>query len=359
MSASVNENKSATISLPPSALLPCPRRHILCIDVFSWHAVTAILFVTTICAFNRLYVWYQEPWRRRRRFARKQLRQWLRLHSNGLPSNLTALLQQAFDQPDSANLLQLADAVQSKHPQLADSLRQFEHARFSSGSSTEQAISELRKHLRRAVMVALLLCLAACSNQFISCWHEATRLAENGRLQESLEIFTELSKTHSTWQLSNNIAVLHTYLNAPQEASIWGIHRTVQRQAYGIDRPWFIHFTAELLLPTIVALLCAACFNRGARRLSLVMVAVITIVLFVAAIRPRIQLSRKAVITVRTTLVPIPSDSTSPVISLVELSEGSVVRILSKESVNDCIQIKSDKISGWIPRRNALFFTSP
>ena len=100
-------------------------------------------------------------------------------------------------------------------------------------------------------------------------------------------------------------------------------------------------------------------FQRGFKRILLVIAAVIAIVLFVAAIRPRLQLRRTAIITVKTQLVPIPSDAASPAVSLAELSEGSIVRILSKDSINDCIQIKSDKITGWIPCRNALFFHSP
>ncbi|MBO7620220.1 MAG: hypothetical protein J6T06_06900 [Victivallales bacterium] len=180
-------------TMPPPAVLPCPHRYFLYLAVFSWEAVAAILFVTAICAFFRFRAWYQEPSRRTRRLARQHLRQWLRSNPDGLPSDLTARLQQAFDQPDSANLLQLADAIQTKHPQLAASLRQFEHERFSSENPTEQTTSNLRKYLRNALMIALLLCLAACSKQFSSQWEEAAKLVQDGRLQESLDIFTELS----------------------------------------------------------------------------------------------------------------------------------------------------------------------
>ena len=360
------EAKPVTVQLQPSsstmqppALLPCPHRYFLYLAVFSWKAVAAILFVTAICAFFRFHAWYQEPSRRTRRLARKQLRQWLRSNPDGLPSDFTARLQQAFGQPDSANLLQLADAIQTKHPQLAASLRQFEHERFSTEKPTEQTTSNLRKYLRNALMIALLLCLAACSKQFSSQWEEGVRLAQEGRLQESLDIFTELSKTHSLWQLSHNIAVLHAYLNSPHDAFLWMTHRDTQRKANGYGGIYLFPYAPELILPLAVALLCATFFQRGFKRILLVIAAVIAIVLFVAAIRPRLQLRQMAVITVETHIVPIPSDATSPAVSLAELSEGSIVRILSKDSINDCIQIKSDKITGWIPCRNALFFHSP
>ena len=358
-SVSINEKKSPAISLPPPAILPCPHRHFLYLAVFSWEAVAAILFVTAICAFFRIQAWYQEPSRRTRRLARKHLRQWLRSNPDGLPSDFTARLQQAFGQPDSANLLQLADAIQTKHPQLAASLRQFEHERFSTEKPTEQTTSNLRKYLRNALMIALLLCLAACSKQFLSQWEEGVRLAQEGRLQESLDIFTELSKTHSLWQLSHNIAVLHAHLNSPHDASLWMIHRDTQREANGHGGIYLFPYEPELILPLAVALICAMFFQRGFKRILLVIAAVIAIVLFVASIRPRLQLRRTAIITVKTQLVPIPSDAASPAVSLAELSEGSIVRILSKDSINDCIQIKSDKITGWIPCRNALFFASP
>ena len=155
-------------TMPPPAILPCPHRYFLYLAVFSWEAVAAILFVTAICVLFRFRAWYQEPSRRTRRLARQHLRQWLRSNPDGLPSDLTARLQQAFSQPDSANLLQLADAIQTKHPQLAASLRQFEHERFSSARTTEQTISALRKCLRNALMIAMLLCLSACSGANVS-----------------------------------------------------------------------------------------------------------------------------------------------------------------------------------------------
>ena len=64
-----------SLPLPASALQPCPRRHILYLDVFSWYAVTVITFITAICAFTRFHAWYQSPPQRRQRLARKQLRQ--------------------------------------------------------------------------------------------------------------------------------------------------------------------------------------------------------------------------------------------------------------------------------------------
>jgi hypothetical protein len=257
------------------------------------------------------------------------------------------------------NLLQLADAIQSKHPKLANSLRQFEHERFSSENPTEQTISVLRKYLRNALMVALLLCLAACSNQFSSQWEEATKLAQEGRLQESLDIFTELSKTHSSWQLSHNIAALHARLNAPHDAAIWCHHCQVQREANDYGGKYRFPYAPELILPLAVALLCAAFFQHGSKRILLVVVAVITVVLFIAAIRPRLQLRRTAIITVETQIVPIPSDAASPAVSLCVIGEGIPVRITGEDSINDCIQITNGKIHGWIPRRNALFFHSP
>lgn len=346
-------------TMQPPALLPCPHRHFLYLAVFSWEAVATILFVTAICALFRFHAWYQEPPRRTRRLARKQLRQWLRSNQDGLPSDLTARLQQAFGQPDSVNLLQLADSIQTKYPQLASSLRQFEHERFSTEKPTEQTTSNLRKYLRNALMIALLLCLAACSKQFSSQWEEAARLAQEGRLQESLDIFTELSKTHSLWQLSHNIAVLHAHLNSPHDASLWMIHRDTQREANGHGGIYLFPYEPELILPLAVALICTVFFQRGFKRILLVIAAVIAIVLFIAAIRPRLQLRRTAIITVKTQLVPIPSAAASPAVSLAELSEGSIVRILSKDSINDCIQIKSGKITGWVPCRNALFFAYP
>ena len=346
-------------TMPPPAVLPCPHRYFLYLAVFSWEAVAAILFVTAICAFFRFRAWYQEPSRRTRRLARQHLRQWLRSNPDGLPSDLTARLQQAFDQPDSANLLQLADAIQTKHPQLAASLRQFEHERFSSEKPTEQTTSNLRKYLRNALMIALLLCLAACSKQFSSQWEEAAKLVQDGRLQESLDIFTELSKTHSLWQLSHNIAVLHAYLNSPHDAALWMIHRDTQRKANGHGGTYLFPYAPELILPLAVALLCATFFQCGFKRILLVIAATIAIVLFVAAIRPRLQLRRTAIITVETRIVPIPSDAASPAIDLWVVGEGIPVRIAGEDSVNDCIQITNGKIHGWIPSRNALFFTSP
>ena len=76
-------------------------------------------------------------------------------------------------------------------------------------------------------MTALLLCLAACTYNFSSQWQDATKLAQEGRLQESLDIFTELSKTHSSWQLSKNIAVLHSHLDAAQAADVWNTHSQI------------------------------------------------------------------------------------------------------------------------------------
>lgn len=350
---------SSTTNLPPPAILPCPRQHILYLDVFAWQAVAVIIFVTAICATFRFHAWYQEPSRRTRRLARKYLRQWLRSNPDGLPSDLTTRLQQAFGQLDSVNLLQLADAVQSKHPGLANSLRQFEHERFSSARTTEQTISALRKCLRNALMIAMLLCLSACSKQFSSKWEEAAKLAQEGRLQESLDIFTELSETHSSWQLSHNIAILHTRLNAPHDAAIWGHHCQIQREANGYGGKYRFPYTPELILPLVVALLCAAFFQHGSKRILLVVATVIIIVLFVAAIRPRLQLRRTAIITVETQIVPIPSAAASPAVSLCVIGEGIPVRITGEDSINDCIQITNGKIHGWIPRRNALFFHSP
>ena len=350
---------SSTSNLPPPAILPCPRQHILYLDVFAWQAVAAILFVTAICAIFRFHTWYQEPARRTRRLARKHLRQWLRFNPDGLPSDLTVRLQQAFGQPDSANLLQLADAVQSKHPKLANSVRQFEHERFSSETPTEQTISNLHKCLRKALMIALLFCLAACSKQFSSKWEEAARLAQEGRLQESLDIFTELSKTHSLWQLSHNIAVLHARLNSPRDAFLWMIHRDTQREANGYDGIYLFPYAPELILPLGIALLCTAFFQCGAKRILFMTAAVIAIVLFSAAIRPRLQLRRTAIITVETQIVPIPSDAASPAVNLWIAGEGSVVRFTGKDIINDCIQITNGKLYGWIPWRNVLFFHSP
>lgn len=350
---------SSTTMLPPHAILPCPHRYFLYLAVFSWQVVAIILLVASTCAIFRFCAWYQEPPRRRRRLARKQLRQWLQSQSDELPPDFTARLQQAFSQPDSANLLQLADAVESKHPELANSLRQFEYERFSSQPPTEQTISALRKCLRNALMIALLLCLAACSKQFSSQWAEAARLAQEGRLQESLDVFTELSKMHSLWQLSHNIAVLHAHLNAPHDAALWMIHRDTQREANGYGGIYLFPYAPELIFPLVVALLCTAFFQRGAKRILLVIAAVIAIVLFVAAIRPRLQLQRMAVITVETQIVPIPSDAASPAINLWIVGEGDVVRFTGKDIINDCIQITNGKLYGWIPWRNALFFHSP
>lgn len=349
----------STSNLPPPVILPCPHRYFLYLAVFSWQTIGVILFVTAICASFRLRAWYQEPSRRTRRLARQHLRQWLRSNPDGLPSDLTARLQQAFGQPDSANLLQLADAVQSKHPELANSLRQFEHERFSSENPTEQTTSTLRKCLRNALMIALFLCLAACSKQFTSQWDEAAKLAHEGRLQESLDIFTELSKTHSSWQLSHNIAALHAYINSPNDAFIWMIHRDTQREANGYDGLYLFPYAPELILPLAVALLCAAFFQCGAKRILLVIAAIIAIVLFVAAIRPRLQLRRTAIITVETRIVPIPSYAASPAIDLWIVGEGDVVQITGKDIINDCIQITNGKLYGWIPWSNALFFHSP
>jgi hypothetical protein len=350
---------SSTTNLPLPAILPCPHQHFLYLDVLSWQAVAVILFITAICASFRFHAWYQEPSRRTRRLARKHLRQWLRSNPDGLPSDFTARLQQAFGQPDSANLLQLADAVQSKHPQLAVSLRQFEHERFSSENPTKQTISTLRKFLRNALMIALLLCMSACSKQFSSQWEEGVRLAHEGRLQESLDIFTELSKTHSLWQLSHNIAVLHAYLHSPHDAFLWMTHRDTQRKANGYGGIYLFPYAPELILPLAVALLCATFFQRGFKRILLVIAAVIAIVLFVAAIRPRLQLRRTAIITIETPIVPIPSDAASPTVSFGVIGEGVPVRIAGEDSINNCIQITNGKIHGWLPWRNALFFHSP
>ena len=350
---------SPSIPLPPSALQPCPRRHILFLDVFSWYAAGAIIFITAIYTFIRFHAWYQSPPQRRRRLARKKLRQWLRSNSNDLPEDFSILLRQAFNQPDSENLLQLADNLQAKHPQLADSLRQFEHARFSSGNTTEQTTSNLRHFLKRALTVALLLCLTACSKHFSSQWQEATRLAQEGRLQESLDIFTELTKTHSSWQLSKNIAVLHSHLDAAQAADVWNTHSQIQKQAYGYGKAWFIHYAPEILLPLIVALICAIFFHRSRRRLLLAIVAIVAIVLFAIAIRPRWQLTKQAVVSIPTALLPVPSETASPAVHLTELPSGAVVKISSDSYVNDCIQVEYQQIQGWIPKRNALFFTSP
>ena len=350
---------SSSTNLPPPAILPCPHHYFLYLAVFSWQAIAVILFVTAICASFRLRAWYQEPSRRTRRLARQYLRQWLSSNPDGLPSDLTARLQQAFGQPDSVNLLQLADTIQSKHPEFANSLRQFEHERFSSENPTEQTTSTLRKCLRNALMIALLLCLAACSKQFSSQWEKAARLAQEGRLQESLDIFTELSKTHSLWQLSHNIAVLHAYLHSPHDAFLWMTHRDTQREANGYGGIYLFPYAPELILPLAVALLCATFFQRGFKRFLLVIAAVIAIVLFVAAIRPRLQLRQMAVITVETHIVPIPSDATSPAIDLWVVGEGDVVRLTGKDVINDCIQITNGRLYGWLPWRNALFFHSP
>ena len=208
-------------------------------------------------------------------------------------------------------------------------------------------------------MVALLLCLGACSKQISSKWEEAAKLAQEGRLQESLDIFTELSKTHSSWQLSHNIATLHARLNAPHDAAIWGHHCQIQREANGYGGKYRFLYAPELILPLIVALLCAVFFQRGGKRILLAVATVITIILFIAAIRPRLQLRQMAIITVETRIVPIPSDAASPAINLWIAREGDVVRVTGKVIINDCIQITNDKIHGWIPRRNALFFHSP
>ena len=208
-------------------------------------------------------------------------------------------------------------------------------------------------------MIALLLCLAACSKQFSSKWEEAARLSQEGRLQESLDIFTELSKTHSLWQLSHNIAVLHARLNSPRDAFLWMIHRDTQREANGYDGIYLFPYAPELILPLGIALLCTAFFQRGVKRILLMIAVVIAIVLFIAAIRPRLQLRRTAIITVETQIVPIPSDAASPAVNLWIAGEGSVVRFTGKDIINDCIQITNGKLYGWIPWRNVLFFHSP
>ena len=358
-SLSAQLQPSSSSNLPPPAILPCPRQHILYLDVFSWYAVTVIVFITAICAFARFHAWYQSPPQRRRRLARRQLRQWLRSNSNDLPENFSILLRQAFNQPDDVNLLQLADAVQPKHPELANSVRQFEHERFCSTTSTEQTISILRKCLRNALMIALLLCLAACSYNFSSQWQDATRLAQEGRLQESLDIFTELSKTHSSWQLSKNIAVLRSHLDAAQAADVWNTHSQIQKQAYGYGKIWFIHYAPELLLPLIVALICAFFFHRGGQRLLLAMAAIVAMIFFTIAIRPRWMLTKQAVVSVPTALLPVPSETASPAVLLTELPSCAIVEISGNSHINNCIPVKYQQIHGWIPKQNALFFSSP
>ena len=358
-SVSAQLQPSSSSNLPPPVILPCPRQHILYLDVFAWQTVAAILFVTAICAFTRFHAWYQSPPQRRRRLARKQLRQWIRSNSNNLPEDFSILLRQAFDQPDDVNLLQLADAVQPKHPELANSVRQFEHERFCSATSTEQTISALRKCLQNALMIALLLCLAACSYNFSSQWQNATRLAQEGRLQESLNIFTELSKTHSSWQLSKNIAVLRSHLDAAQAADVWNTHSQIQKQAYGYGKIWFIHYAPELLLPLIVALICAFFFHRGGRRLLLAMAAIVAMIFFTIVIRPRWMLTKQAVVSLPTALLPVPSETASPAVLLTELPSCAIVKISGNSHINDCFPVEYQQIYGWIPKRNALFFSSP
>ena len=358
-SVSAQLQPSSSSNLPPPVILPCPRQHILYLDVFAWQTVAAILFVTAFCAFTRFHAWYQSPPQRRRRLARKQLRQWIRSNSNNLPEDFSILLRQAFDQPDDRNLLQLADIIQAKHPELAESLRQFEYARFSSGNTTEQATSNLRKHLRNALTVALLLCMVACSTQYLSKWQEAARLAQEGRLQESLDMFTELSKTHSSWQLSKNIAVLHSHLDAAQAADVWNTHSQIQKQAYGHGKIWFIHYAPELLLPLIIALICAFFFHRGRQRLLLAIAAIVAMIFFTIVIRPRWLLTKQAVVSLPTALLPVPSETASPAVLLMELPSSAIVKISGNSHVNDCIQVEYQQIHGWIPKRNALFFFSP
>jgi hypothetical protein len=136
-------------------------------------------------------------------------------------------------------------------------------------------------------------------------------------------------------------------------------HRDTQRKANGYGGIYLFPYAPELILPLAVALLCATFFQRGFKRILLVIAAVIAIVLFVAAIRPRLQLRRTAIITVETRIVPIPSDAASPAIDLWVVGEGQVVRFTGKEIINDCIQITNGKLYGWLPWRNALFFHSP
>jgi len=174
-----------------------------------------------------------------------------------------------------------------------------------------------------------------------------------------LDIFTELTKTHSSWKLSKNLAVLHSHLDAAQAADVWNTHSQIQKQAYGYGKVWFIHYAPEVLLPLIVALICAIFFHRGRRRLLLAIVAIVAIVLFAIAIRPRWQLTKQAVVSIPAALLPVPSETASPAVHLTELPPGAVVKISGDSYVNDCIQVEYQQIQGWIPKRNALFFTSP
>ena len=172
-------------------------------------------------------------------------------------------------------------------------------------------------------------------------------------------MFTELSKTHSSWQLSKNIAVLRSHLDAAQAADVWNTHSQIQKQAYGYSKIWFIHYAPELLLPLIVALICAFFFHRGGRRLLLAMAAIVAMIFFTIVIRPRWMLTKQAVVSIPTALLPVPSETASPAVHLTELPSCAIVKISGNSHVNDCIPVEYQQIHGWISKRNALFFSSP
>lgn len=341
--------------LPHGTLLPCPNRQFLRLDGISWIFSTLILLAVAVFEAYRLYQWHQSPFRRKRRHARNRLRQWLLSGSDELPPNLLPFLKEAFDRPDCANLLQLADAVEKKHPAFAESLRKLEHNRFSSPSISPSILSNFRKHLGKLLSVIILLCLGACSTHFHSKWYEAIQLAEEGRLQQSLDIFLELSRRQSSWQLSKNIAILYSHLNVPQKASAWNMHNQVQMAAYRANKPWGIRYAPELLLPLSLACLCLA-FSCHNRRLLYLMLSFICIVSFITTVQPRFRIAQQVIVSTSSALLPIPDTTVSPAVHLMELPVGSVAYIIGRTTINDCIQIEYNHTHGWLSKQDVLFF---
>ncbi len=345
-----------SVKLPPGALLPCPSQYFFHLDRTSWAVSLLILLTMATYAAFQFYRWHQQPRRWRQRRARNELREWLRSNSNELPQKyFFTFLREAFDRPDCTNLLQLADSLEKKHPDFATALRQIEHDRFSSATISSKTLSEFRKHLGKLLTITLLLCLTSCYNLFQQQWRDAVQLANNGYLQESLDIFLELSHQQSSWQLSRNIAFLYSHLDSPQEAAAWNTHSQIQMAAYGHGKPWYLHYAPEILLPLTLACLCLVC-SCHYRHLFCLTLSFICFVSFITTVQPRFRLAHQVIVSAPSALLPIPDTTASPAVHLMELPVGTVMSIAGKTTISNCIQVEYNHTHGWFPKQNVLFF---
>ncbi len=340
---------------------PSPRWFGVSSDAWVWTFVIGAVFLVVFLAdAARLMLRrYNQPEACRRRQARRTIMAFLQ-DQVALDEALGAL-KCHFEMPQGATLLQLADRIQDRHPELAEACRTLEACRFSSEDDVQAAVA-FKKALRKAFAV-FAVCLTGCfSGKTFSDWHHARFLADSGKPVEALEAFIELSETsQSSPELSENIASLLSVLPpdangyAASSAQAWRLHARMQRSAVEAG-VWGI--LPEHVLPLIapLAVLAVLAFLHGRRRAGgvLVLACGVAIALLVTGIRSRQNLRRQVVAAPQAKILLAPDDN-----SLVAYELDGALPMQLVDGFGETggyVFVRTNGAEGWIRKSSLLTF---